>query len=248
MHNAAFRLKGINAIYLYFPSRDIKAVINAMRALNIYGLSVTIPHKQTACDYVDTMDPLAQKTGALNTLMNRDGHITGYNTDASGALAALKAKVKDIRGVKVLLIGAGGAARAAGFAVADEGGIVMVANRTKERGQSLARDLNSDFCALQDLPDNWADVIIQTTSVGMYPEAEACLVPESILKKGMLVMDIVYNPFETQLLKMAKNRGCAIITGLEMFVRQGALQFKIWTGQKPPFEHMRQTVKAYLQK
>ncbi len=248
MHNDAFGFVGINAVYLYFPSQDIKAVVRGMKALSIRGLSVTIPHKQTVCACVDELEPIAAKIGAANTLMNIDGRITGYNTDVYGAISALKEKVKDIRGKRVLLIGAGGAARAIGFALVDEGADIIIANRTETRGKSLAKDLNGDFLSLEKLPAGWANIIIQTTSVGMFPKVDACLVPGVMLKKGMIVMDVIYNPLETKLLRLAKEKGCITIGGLEMFIRQGARQFMIWTGKEPPIKRMRKTVLDFLHK
>jgi shikimate dehydrogenase len=248
MHNDAFGFVGINAVYLYFPSHDIKAVVRGMKALSIRGLSVTIPHKQTVCACVDELEPIAAKIGAANTLMNIDGRITGYNTDVYGAISALKEKIKDIRGKRVLLIGAGGAARAIGFALVDEGADIIIANRTETRGRSLAKDLNGDFSPLEKLPAGWANIIIQTTSVGMFPKVDACLVPGVILKKGMIVMDVIYNPLETKLLRLAKEKGCITIGGLEMFIRQGARQFMIWTGKEPPIKRMRETVLEFLHK
>ncbi len=248
MHNDAFGFVGINAVYLYFPSQDIKAVVRGMKALSIRGLSVTIPHKQTVCACVDELEPIAAKIGAANTLMNIDGRITGYNTDVYGAISALKEKIKDIRGKRVLLIGAGGAARAIGFALVDEGADIIIANRTETRGKSLAKDLNGDFLSLEKLPAGWANIIIQTTSVGMFPKVDACLVPGVMLKKGMIVMDVIYNPLETKLLRLAKEKGCITIGGLEMFIRQGARQFMIWTGKEPPIKRMRKTVLDFLHK
>jgi len=246
MHNEAFRVKGINAVYLYFPSMSIRGVIDGMRGLSIQGLSVTIPHKETACAYVDELDPLASKIGALNTLFNRDGHIVGYNTDASGALDALKTVATDLRGKTVLIIGAGGAARAIGFAVVEEGCHVTVANRSDRRGEALARDLNAAFCPLKELNSISSDIIIQTTPVGMYPKVDDSVVPEGVLSEGMIVMDVVYNPLETRLIRTARTRGCKTVTGVEMFVRQGAIQFKLWTGQDAPFDRMMEIVKKQL--
>ncbi len=247
MHNEAFRVKGINAVYLYFPSVSIKGVIDGMKGLSVHGLSVTIPHKEAACTRVDELDPLASKIGALNTLLNRNGCIVGYNTDASGAIDALRTVTTDMHGKTVLIIGAGGAARAVGFAVKQEGCHVTVANRSNRRGEALARDLDATFCPLRELGSiSSADIIIQTTPVGMYPKVDDSVVPERILAEGMIVMDIVYNPLETRLIRTARARGCKTVSGIEMFVRQGAIQFELWTGQDAPFDHMMQIVKKQL--
>ena len=245
MHNRAFEEKGINAIYLYFPCRFVEGVVSGMKALSIKGLSVTIPHKESICKYLDEIDPIARKIGAVNTLVNRDGRIIGYNTDAYGAIRAIKERT-EVQGKDVLIIGAGGAARAIAFALKEEGANLFIANRSRERGERLSKDVKAEFFLFSQIPERRFDIIIQTTPVGMYPNVDEIPVSDKILKEGTVVMDIVYNPMETKFLKIAKERGCNVISGVDMFVYQGARQFELWTGRDAPVDLMRDTVISYL--
>ena len=246
IHNTAFKEKGINAIYLYFPCKDVKGVIPGIKSLSIKGLSVTIPHKESICQYLDELDPLAEEIGAVNTLLNRGGYIIGYNTDAYGAIAPLKKELGSIKEKRVLVIGAGGAARAICFALKKEDAKVIIANRTKEKGEKLAKEVGAEFHPLLEIPRENFDILIQATSVGMYPKIDEIPVSGKILSPDIIVMDIVYNPIETKFLKEAQKRGCKVISGIEMFICQGAKQFELWTGQDAPIDVMKSTVISYL--
>ena len=241
MHNAAFEAKGVGARYVAFQSSDLKGSIIGMRALGICGMSVTIPFKTAVMPHLDRLDPLAAEIGAVNTILNDDGRLTGYNTDGAGAMKALET-VMDPMGKRCLLVGAGGAARGIGFMARERGMTLLVANRSRERGRELAGFLESTFIPLEEIGEVEADVLIQTTPVGMFPNEKASPVPDSVLQKGMVVMDAIYNPLETKLLKTAKDSGCRIIGGLEMFIHQGGEQFRLWTGLKPPLNVMRNAV------
>jgi shikimate dehydrogenase len=247
MHNTGFAATGLNAIYLAFENRNIEGCIQAMRVLNIKGMSVTLPHKSSVIPLLDEVDGLAEKIGAVNTVVNDDGYLKGYNTDAMGALCALEEKI-EISGKSCLMVGAGGAARAIGFILKEKGVNLKVTNRSAERGESLARSLDCPFMPLDALKEPMADLLIQTTSVGMSPRKEECLVPEGILRKGMVVMDIIYNPLETALLSLAKARGCVTISGLRMFIHQGAEQFRLWTDLEAPISVMTRAVEGALKK
>jgi shikimate dehydrogenase len=247
MQNAAFSAKGINAVYLAFETEDLRDAVRGLRALNIKGASVTIPFKSQIIPYLDEIDPLASRIGAINTIVNGKGRLTGYNTDATGALKALEERIS-LSGKSCLIIGAGGTARAIGTALKDKGVNIWIANRSSDRGKSLAASLGCPFIQLKDLGDIQTDLMIQTTPVGMYPDVELCLVPEHMLKKGVVVMDVIYNPIETKLLRLAKRNGCHTINGLHMFVFQGSEQFRIWTGLDPPIDLMTQTVQKALEK
>jgi shikimate dehydrogenase len=218
-----------------------------MRALGIRGMSVTIPHKSKVIPLLDEVDPLAKSIGAVNTIVNDRGRLVGHNTDAIGALRAMEEKVA-LSGMRALLIGAGGAARAIGFVLKDKGVALSVVNRSRDRGEALAGKLHCPYIPVDEVEKHSADLIIQTTPVGMYPHVNQCPVPEQGLKKDMLVMDIIYNPLETQLLKEAKDHGCTVIDGLSMFIYQGAEQFELWTGVHPPVSDMRRAVEEVLQK
>jgi shikimate dehydrogenase len=247
LHNAAFRVCGLNAVYLAFESRDAEGCLSGMRALGIRGMSVTIPHKSILIPLLDEVGSLAKSIGAVNTVVNDKGQLIGHNTDALGALRAMEEKVT-LSGMRCLLIGAGGAARAIGFVLKDKGVALSVVNRSRHRGEALAGKLHCPYIPLDEVGKHDADMIIQTTPVGMYPYINQCPVPEQLLKKDMLVMDIIYNPLETQLLKKAKDHGCTIIDGLSMFIYQGAEQFELWTGVHPPVSDMRKAVEEALQK
>ena len=247
MHNSAFAANGLNAVYLAFETNDLDGCIKGIRAFGIRGISVTLPHKSAVIPYLDEVDDLAKKIGAVNTIVNVNGHLVGYNTDALGALRALEEKIQ-LSGKICILVGAGGAARAIGFILKQKGVKLKVVNRTPERGQELAQFLACPYLAPDDLAAAGADILIQATSVGMAPGDNTCPVPEHVLREGMLVMDIIYNPIETKLLKIAKSRGCLTINGLGMFIRQGAEQFRLWTGMDPPFSAMIGAVEQSLMK
>lgn len=245
MHNTAFEVRRINAIYLAFETRDAEGCVRAMRALGIRGMSVTLPLKSGVLPYLDDVDEVAERIGAVNTLVNNSGRLVGYNTDALGALAALK-DVVDPSGKSCVLVGAGGAARAIGFILREEGVRLTIANRSSERGMELARSLQSPFVPLGDLRKIDADILIQTTPVGMHPHTDQCPLPGDLLGHNMVVMDIIYNPIETRMLKVARDRGCKTISGLSMFINQGAEQFRLWTGLDPPLKEMTRAVKEAL--
>lgn len=245
MHNAAFKETGTDGVYLAFEVKDISAAIYGIRGLGILGVSVTIPHKVSVIPHLDEIDKTARQIGAVNTIVNDRGKLRGYNTDCFGASKALAEKT-EVQGKRVLIVGAGGAARAIGFGIAEKGGIITISNRTEEKGRSLAHDLQASFCGLEDLESKDWDIIINATSVGMAPKIEGCPVPESILQPGRVVMDIVYNPQETLLLKKAAQRGCETVDGVSMFVYQGACQFELWTGRDAPVSAMEKTVRRAL--
>lgn len=245
MHNAAFESAGLNAVYLAFETRDIKGALQGMKALDLKGLSVTIPHKTDIIPLLDEVEDLALKIGAVNTVVNQGGRLIGYNTDAQGALKALEAETL-VSGQDCLVVGAGGAARAIGFILKERGAKVTIVNRSLERGEALAKELNCPFFPLDQLAEHKAQILLQTTPVGMYPNVDQSPVPERAFKKGMVVMDIIYNPLETKLLQTAKTNGCAIIDGAGMFVYQGAEQFRLWTGLEPPIKIMTQFIKKML--
>ena len=245
MHNAAFSATGLNSIYLAFDTEDIAGCLKGVRAFGIRGLSVTIPFKAEVIPHLDELDPLAKKIGAVNTVVNNNGRLVGYNTDALGAFSALEEKIA-LPGKSCLIFGAGGAARAIGYMLKEKDLAVSIANRSRERGEALALSLGCPFIPLDKVEEKGADLLIQTTPVGMYPHIEQNTVPEHLLSVGKVVMDIIYNPPETRFLKIAKARGCKTISGLSMFVYQGGEQFRLWTGINPPVSAMSRAVKKAL--
>jgi len=241
MHNRAFAAIGYNAVYMAFKVTDPDSAIRGIRALNFRGVSVTLPHKVAVMEYLDEVDETAARIGAVNTIVNRQGRLIGYNTDCPGALEALRAQTT-IQSKSVALIGAGGAARAIGFGLVAAGGRVTILNRTTAKGERLAADLQAEFSPLNDWQPNRYEILINTTPIGMHPDADAIPISKEALSEDMVVMDIIYNPIKTCLLKAAEAKNCRTINGVAMFVSQGAHQFELWTGQKAPVETMRQAV------
>jgi len=232
IHNGAFRRMGLNAVYLAFEVKDLKEAINGIRGLGIRGVSVTIPFKTEVIPFLDKVEDVAEKIKAVNTIVNEGGKLIGYNTDWCGVLEALEEKV-DLKGKRVVLLGAGGAARAIGFALKRRDCEVIVSNRTMDKGAVLAKELMCIHRPLSSIEGLKADVIINATPVGMHPYKEESPLPKKVLREGMAVMDIVYRPVQTKLLREAEEIGCLTINGLEMLSRQGAAQLEIWTGKKP---------------
>ena len=241
MHNAAFMETGYNGVYVAFPVTDLPTAIAGLRALNIHGCSVTIPHKVAVMGLLDEIDPLARRIGAVNTIVNEEGRLVGFNSDSPGAMAALLEKTP-VAHRRVAVVGAGGAARALGHGIREHGGHLTIVNRSMDKGQRLARELESEFCALADFSGVGYDILINTTSVGMVPETDRMVIGHACLRPGTTVMDIVYNPLETKLLRAAREAGCAVVDGAAMFVHQGAIQFERWTGRKAPVQLMKQVV------
>lgn len=239
MHNAAFQHLGLPKVYVPFPAKDAGLAIQGFKALGVRGVSVTIPHKQAVIPFLDAIDPVAAKIGAVNTLIIEDGAVFGANTDWLGANAALK-QVIDLHGARVLLLGSGGSARAIGFGLLEAGAELTLASRTPATGQALAAALGCPWMPLDSVCGFSADVLINATSVGMGKNSGLSPVPEEALANFVLVMDIVYAPLETRLLREAQARGCKTINGLAMLLYQGVAQFERWTGEKAPVEIMRQ--------
>ena len=245
MHNAAFAKRGINAVYVAFRVSDLPGAVAGIRGLNIRGCSVTIPHKVAVMDLLDEVDPLARQIGAVNTIVNHDGRLCGFNSDSPGAVAALLEKTPVIHR-QVAVIGAGGAARALAHGVTANGGRLTIVNRSDRRGRRLAEEVGGDFCPLNDFLGAGVEILINATSVGMAPDTDRMPVSIACLRPGMTVMDIVYNPLETRLLKAARTAGCTLVDGVAMFVHQGAIQFQRWTGQKAPVQLMKKIVLGAL--
>jgi shikimate dehydrogenase len=262
MHNAAFAKMGIDYVYLPFRVRkdELSEAIEGMKSLNIRGLNVTIPHKVAVIPYMDKLDPLAEKIGAVNTIVNAGGTLTGYNTDATGFLQPLIDRGINPEGKNAVVLGAGGASRAIAFALAEKGANLVILNRELELdwAEALARRISQAFGrkvnALKLDEDNLTtvldktDILVNATSVGMHPDIDGTPVPAGLLKPGLVVYDIVYNPIKTRLLREAEAAGAKTISGIDMLVWQGALAAEKWTGLKEPIELMREVVIKELQK
>jgi shikimate dehydrogenase len=231
IHNNAFKRMGLNAAYLAFEVEHLEDAIRGVRGLGLRGMSVTIPFKTRVIPFLDEIETVAEKIGAVNTIVNEGGRLVGHNTDWTSALESLEEEVH-LKKKKVLLLGAGGAARAIAFGLKEKGCEVTIYNRSLGRAEILAGELGFDFISSLSSVRQDAEVLINATSVGMYPDSAASPVPRELLRKGMTVMDIVYQPLRTKLLQEAGGEGCKTIDGLEMLARQGAAQLEIWTGRK----------------
>ncbi len=266
MHNAAYKALGMDCKYHKFrvTMDDLEAAIMGARAMGFGGLNLTIPLKEKALDIVEP-DTMALVIGAVNTIefpgdaieFSDDTiagitGIVGHNTDGIGAVKALAASGVDILDSRVLILGAGGAARAVAYQLAKDGARVTIANRTTGRAQELAENVRSvgdaNGTGLEELPELTAnaDIIINTTSVGMHPDTDRTLVTADMMHTGQVIFDIVYSPLETRLLREAKKAGAVTIDGIRMLVLQGAESFRIWTGIEPPVGVMEQAVRDVL--
>lgn len=252
MHNAAFKSLGMDCEYHAFRvcPADLSKALNGAHVLGFGGLNLTIPLKEKAMEIVKPTD-LAKQIGAVNTVDFKEG-IVGYNTDGIGAKMALSSAGIGIKGKNILLLGAGGAARAIAFQLAKEGARITIANRTIERAESLVKDVkkigkaeSSDYENMKDMIQD-SDILINSTSVGMYPKISGTIVTSDMMHKDLTVFDIVYNPQNTLLLKEAKKAGAKTIDGVMMLVFQGAESFRIWTGRNPPVDVMEKAVRKQL--
>ncbi|MGB9838099.1 shikimate dehydrogenase [Methanothermobacter sp.] len=248
MHNAAFKSLGMDWAYVPFPVKPsgLEEAVRGLGALNVRGVNVTIPHKESVTEYISEIDETASLIGAVNTLKFEGETIKGYNTDASGCLMALE-EVTSVDGSSVIILGAGGAARACAFKLAVEGAMVTVLNRTPERARALAEDMKGALDievkhgGYELIPRcvEGADILIDTTPVGMYPHMDdEPLVRAESMHEGLVVYDLVYNPPETVLLREAMAAGAVPVSGIRMLLYQGAEAFRIWTGREPPLDVM----------
>lgn len=254
MHNAAFEKLGLDFVYVAFRVQrsKLRDAVTSIRSLGIHGLNVTMPHKNAIIKYMDKMNHIARAIGAVNTILNDDGKLVGYDTDGIGAVRALKESGIDLKGKKLLMIGAGGAGKAIAFHLAQEVGEIIILNRATEKAERLAKDLRNKFQAeatggiltneiiKKQLSDT--DILINATSVGMHPDVNSSLIDPSWLRPDLCVMDIVYNPIETKLVRDAKSIGARVVYGIDMLVYQGAASFEIWINHQAPVEVMKKSI------
>jgi 3-dehydroquinate dehydratase / shikimate dehydrogenase len=255
MMNTAFRRENLNAVYLALHARTIQDLMRCVRDIPIHGFSVTMPYKESIIRFLDKTDPITQKIGACNTVIrSQDGKLYGFNTDVAGVIRPLEQRMP-INGSRFLVIGAGGAARAAVFGLKERGGEVYIVNRTAIAGQKLARQAHVKFIQRSQLAKLIAkqkisfDCIINATPVGMEgmePSGKGKVEEKPLLNESELatryVFEMVYSPAETAFTRMARAKGLHVIPGVEMFVHQGARQFEIWTGKPAPVDEMMKVV------
>jgi len=243
--NTALRRENVNGVYVALHAKALKDLIHCVREIPLHGLSVTMPYKQAILEYLDNTDAYTAKIGACNTVVRgQDGKLFGFNTDIAGVLRPLEQRLP-IENAKVLVLGAGGAARAAVFALKERGAEVSILNRSAATGQKLARQARARTIKRSDLRKSVFDVIINATPVGMGSVRDCPLKEDEIHAK--VVFDMVYDPVETRLLQLARAKGIAVIPGVEMFVHQAARQFEIWTGKPAPAGDMLRAVTIALQ-
>lgn len=251
MHNAALDYLGLDCVYVAFrvPPPNLRTAVETAKAF-LGGLNVTIPHKIRIMSLLDEVDELAWEIGAVNTVKIENGEAIGYNTDGIGAVKA----IGDVKDERILILGAGGAARAIAFSLSSLVKKITIANRTFKKGKELAMVLREkvESKAIELRKDvltreiSYSDILINATSVGMYPRSDETLVTSEMMHEGLIVKDIVYNPIETRLLSEARKANAKTISGLEMFVNQGAEAFKIFLGVDPPIEVMKEAVEKEL--
>lgn len=243
--NAALRRENVNGVYLALHAKTLKDLLACLRDIPIHGLSVTMPYKESIVPYLDNTDSHTAKTGACNTVVRaQDGKLYGFNTDLAGVVRPLEQRMT-IPGSKVLVLGAGGAARAAVFGLKERGAEVFILNRSAASAKTLARQAKARVIKRTDLKKLSFDVIVNSTPVGMGNTKESPLTEKEI--HARYVLDMVYDPIETRLLKLAKEQGAEAIPGLEMFVHQAARQFEIWTGKPAPWDEMARVLMLALQ-
>lgn len=242
--NAAMRRENVNGVFLALHTKSLKDLLTCMREIPIHGLSVTMPYKEAIIPYLDNTDPHTSKIGACNTVVrSQDGKLYGFNTDTSGVVRPLEQRMT-LQDARVLVVGAGGAARAAVFGLKDRGAQIFILNRSIAPAQKLARQAKGRVVKRPDLKKLDFDVLINATPVGMGNSTESPLHADEI--KARIVFDMVYDPAETRLLQLARERGAEVIPGSEMFVHQAARQFEIWTGKPAPREDMLRIVNTAL--
>ena len=260
IHNAAFKELGLNLVYVTFTvtTRELQTAILGAKSLGLWGLNVTMPHKNAIMNYLDEVDATAKSIGAVNTVLNNNGRLIGYNTDGNGAMIALQENGVYLKEKKLVLIGAGGTAKAIAYQAAQDVEELVILNRTPEKAKKLAEMLQKSFgkkvkgAALSSevLEEELetTDILVNATSVGMDPDVNSSPVPLSLLRRDLCVMDIVYNPLETRLAADAKSVGAKVVSGIEMLIYQGAVAFEIWTNCPAPTEVMRKAALNELEK
>lgn len=254
IHNAALQSKGLNMVYVAFEVDDIAQAVSGMRGLGIRGFSITIPHKVAAMALADEIDPVAASIGSINTLVNTDGVLRGYNTDGYGALRAIESAGIKLAGSEVTILGSGGSARAIACTLAAKTDIAKLTllgvvedelkALTRHVAQISSAHVEGHMINDQTIKDalQHSNLLVNCTPIGMHPKVDETLVPAQFLGEPMVVFDIVYNPMETRLLREARQAKCRVISGVEMFIHQAVAQFELFTGQNAPDNVMRKVV------
>ena len=240
IHNKCFQKLGLDNVYVNFLVDDVDDFFSGYKEF-FSGLSVTMPHKQVVMKYLDDIDESAKKINAVNTIEVKNGKLIGHNTDVYGAIQSIKDKTT-IKGKNCLMLGAGGVARAIAYGVLTEGGKLFVSDSDENKARGFADEFKCKYIPISEIKKINCEVLINATPIGMFPNVDSCVIEENLLKKDMVVFDVVYNPAETKLIRMAKKKGCKVVYGLDMFIYQAVKQFELWTGKKAPIEVMRKII------
>lgn len=251
IHNAAYKKMGLDYVYLplLVKSENLKPAIEGLRVLNFRGFNVTMPHKVSIIPLLDRLDSLAEKIGAVNTVVNENGELRGYNTDGPGFLQGLLEYGVEPEGKSTVVLGAGGASRAISYVLARRGARLTILNRKRDRAEDIAAfiraDLGAEVKVMELGPEQLkaalakAEILVNATSVGMSPDAKKSLVPAGLLRGGLTVCEVIYSPLKTKLLRDAAAAGARTISGVDMLAGQGVMCFEKFTGQPAPLELMR---------
>jgi shikimate dehydrogenase len=238
MHNAGYRALGLGFTYVPFETSDLRGALAGMRALGIRGFGVSMPFKLEIMPLCDALDPLAARIGAVNTVVNDGGRLTGHNTDWSGAARAI-GEAMALDGARVRVLGAGGAGRAVAYGLHEAGALVEIANRTDARAQGLAAEVGCGWRAWAERAElDGVDAVVNATSQGMVEQEGGSPIAEGALRAGLVVMDIVYKPLDTELVRAARRRGATAVHGGRMLLHQAARQFELYTGREAPLAAM----------
>ncbi len=244
LHNTVYEALNINAVLLAFPHESVASLISSIKTLSVGLTAVTMPFKEAVLPYLDVRNPEVDALKAVNTLIQTEGHLKGFNTDVDGIEFALRDVA--IKSKNVLLMGAGGAARAAAYLLQKKKANIFWFNRTVERAKKLSKEFGGEILDQKEIETKTFDIIIHTTPLGMYPDQDKTPLPDYPFQKNQVVFDMVYNPLHTKLLIDAKSKGAKIISGLEMFIGQGLRQIELWTEQTFMNDNLLKKIKTVL--
>lgn len=240
LHNAVYEKLKIEAVYLPVEVKSAKQAVKLIKTKNMKQVSVTMPLKQEIMPYLDKITPEAKKIGSVNTIVNKKGKLIGSNLDVYGLKKSLQVNRVNLKNKKVAVLGAGGAARTVCYLVKKSKGDLLILARNLKKAKELAKEFKGEAQKIADLKTQDYDILINTTPVGMFPEVNKMPVKTEDVKRGATVIDIVYNPAQTVLLKAAKKKGCKTVSGLDMFLYQAAAQVEAWQGKKVPIKFMKE--------
>jgi shikimate dehydrogenase len=258
MHNPAIKELGLDYVYVAFDVHPdtLEKAINAVRTFDIKGLNVTIPHKEKIIPYLDEIDPIAKKMGAINTIKNENGYLKAKNTDAAGAKKSLLDAGCEIKGKKILFLGSGGVARSIAYILSEDAEKIILTDVIAEKAINVANEIkkNMDSAIEGKLASKkiiaqeikQTDILINATPIGMHPNEDFAPISKELLHDELFVFDVIYNPMETKLMKMASQIGCNTLGGLDMLINQGVIAFEWWTGKTPNSKLMKNKIIEFL--